>query len=1085
MYLIKPFLLKIVYKTNTRIKSLLVLFFLLLPGLLFSQTFFGISGNPVDNNPHAGPTVTITPPASMVTNDLVVLYAEYRATGATITISNAGGQTWNTATTISGSNQSIAVFWCTFNGTWTTDPIITAGAGNTNGLTGIMYVFRPNQSSSSWEVNVGATNSASTATTGNQINSINTTSPRTVTMAFWSSAATNTWTNLSGTNWVRPTFPNSANQIRNTTTGQSHTSAYLIQTNTVGATGNVSQDQSAGTNARRTIIAFAEVPAYYSGISRMNEVFQRTVLSNNVINTPWEVTYGPDDSLWITDSHGYKAYKMSPVTGAQRTILDLSNATGDFPLFNVQFNNLTQSPWPQGGFVGLAIHPQFNSGKPYVYISYVWKYNGGSSGPGYFFTNSLVRFTYNSTSGRLESPVALCDTLPGSSDHNSQRLIIGRVSGTDYLFYPQGDMGAGQLANATRVNKAQNMSSYEGKILRFSLEADGDAGSYDKWIPNDNPFNGGSQTAVWSIGIRNNQGFAFDTTLGILYGSSHGPYSDDEINIIEPSKNYGHPLVIGYAADGNYNNSNAGTPNNTPASSLAIISNEVTAAAAISNYQDPLYSGYAPNQATVNNIWTTNPPNRTWPSEAWSGMDIYKNTLIPGWKNSLVICGLKWGRVLRMKLGPTGNTIIQTGGADTVAYFQGKNRYRDLAISPNGKDLFISDESSGATGPGGVSPPVTVPNCVNCVIKYSFLGYADAGGKSTIPDFIDVTAGTANNCTTGTIVTIDNTNNNLWVPITGPDGNIMAEIFANGNNLGTVTSSFYTNSGPIRVKSGIHFLDRNITIIPQNQPSGTVKIRLYISKAEYDALDADASSSINAITDLKILKNPDACVSSPATSTTLINPTFAEAHGANGYMLQGDITSFSSFYFANANIILPLKLVSFTGTVQNNATLLDWTTTNEINVSHFEIERSINGVDFTKIGSQTARGNSISKFDYSYIDNDAANLGPLVIYYRLKMVDIDGTFSYSRIISVAFSSSREYLVRPNPVQQTLFVHCNKGINEPVQVELYDQGGRLLLNQQHTKNDFSIDVSMLKPGVYVLKLYNNYNGQVYMEKVIKQ
>lgn len=130
--------------------------------------------------------------------------------------------------------------------------------------------------------------------------------------------------------------------------------------------------------------------------------------------------------------------------------------------------------------------------------------------------------------------------------------------------------------------------------------------------------------------------------------------------------------MIGYAADGNYNNSNAGTPNNSPASSLAIISNEVTAAAAISNYQDPLYSGYAPNQATVNNIWTTNPPNRTWPSEAWSGMDIYKNTLIPGWKNSLVICGLKWGRVLRMKLGPTGNTIIQTGGAEIPLLISGK-----------------------------------------------------------------------------------------------------------------------------------------------------------------------------------------------------------------------------------------------------------------------------------------------------------------------------------------------------------------------------------------------------------------------------
>src|SRR6266480_3124907 len=117
------------------------------------------------------------------------------------------------------------------------------------------------------------------------------------------------------------------------------------------------------------------------------------------------------------------------------------------------------------------------------------------------------------------------------------------------------------------------------------------------------------------------------------------------------------------------------------------------------------------------------------------------------------------------------------------------------------------------------------------------LGYADAGGKSTIPTSIDVTDGTVNTCNTGTTITIDATNSNYWVPITGPDGNIMAEIYANGNNLGTVTSFFYTNSGAIRIKSGKPYLDRNITITPQNQPSSAVKIRLYISKAEFDALD--------------------------------------------------------------------------------------------------------------------------------------------------------------------------------------------------------------------------------------------------------
>jgi PQQ-dependent dehydrogenase (s-GDH family) len=825
--------------------------------------------------------------------------------------------------------------------------------------------------------------------------------------------------------------------------------------------------------------------------SRMNEVWQRTVLSSGTINTPWEVTYGPDDSLWVTDSHGYKVYKMNTNTGTKRTILDLSQSATDFPAFNVQFNNATQNPWPQGGFAGLAIHPQFNSGKPYVYVSYVRTYSGGSSGPGYFFINSIVRFTYNTSTGKLESPVAICDTLPGSTDHNSQRMIIAPVGGTYYLFYGQGDMGAGQLTNATRPNKAQSMDSYEGKILRFNLEPDADAGTYDKWIPDDNPYNAtlGQQSAVWAMGIRNNQGFAYDTTLNILYGSQHGPYSDDEINIIDSGKNYGHPIVIGYA-DGNYNGSSAGVPNNG-SSSLAVITDEVAAAAAIPNYKDPLFSGYAGSQATISNIWTNNPSNQTWPSEAWSGIDFYNNTLIPGWKNSLVICGLKWGRVLRLKLGPAGNTIVNTNGADTVAYFQGKNRYRDLAIDPDGKTLYISDEGTSATGPGGVSPPVTVPNCTNCIIKYTFLGYADANGKSTIPDAIDVSDTSlaesipVNTVDSATTVTIDATNNMLWVPITGPDGNILAEIYANGNNLGTIHSAFYKNSGSIRVKNSVHYLDRNMTITPQNQPSSTVKIRLYLSKAEFDALDADPLSGITSISDLKILKNSDACGPSMTSATTLINPTFAELHGSNGYVLQGDITSFSSFYFASSNVILPMHLLAFTGSLQNNATLLQWKTVNEINMSHFDIERSINGADFTKIGSETAKGNNNSPNNYSYIDYDAANQNASVVYYRLKIVDVNGSFTYSQIISVTFTSTTTFTVRPNPVQQILYIHGKKDFHKPLQAELYDLSGKVLRKEQEFKNDFSIDVTSLKPGVYILKMYNGSDVEDQVYKVIKQ
>jgi glucose/arabinose dehydrogenase len=67
--------------------------------------------------------------------------------------------------------------------------------------------------------------------------------------------------------------------------------------------------------------------------------------------------------------------------------------------------------------------------------------------------------------------------------------------------------GAGQFANRLRPNNAQNPASYEGKILRFNTVSDGDAGAA-AWIPNDNPYS--ATSAIWSIGIRNNQGFAYN-----------------------------------------------------------------------------------------------------------------------------------------------------------------------------------------------------------------------------------------------------------------------------------------------------------------------------------------------------------------------------------------------------------------------------------------------------------------------------------------------------------------------------------------------------------------------------------------------
>jgi trimeric autotransporter adhesin len=890
--------------------------------------------------------------------------------------------------------------------------------------------------------------------------------------------------------------------------------------------------------------------------SRMGEVFRQTILSApTLLNYPWEVTYGPDDSLWITEARGYRVVKINKTNGGKRTVLDLSTGstwlgtggTGDDTLNNVNVTTGQPGGWAQGGFAGMALHPQFGTGasKDFVYVTYVHRYLSGTSPGGIFYRNKIVRFTYNNTTNRLGSPAIIANDLPGSKDHNSQRLIITPVTvasvTTYYLFMASGDMGSGQYENRFRAMNAENINSYEGKILRFNLEQDGDAGA-NSWIPNDNPYNTlvGAQSAVWNIGMRNNQGFAYDTATKTLYGSSHGAYSDDEINIIEGFKHYGHPRVIGYA-DGNYNgsttytNATSGTPtivsagsdgsscNPTPfvppagygfvspycgQSTAPPIGNEATNVTTINagangQYRDPLFSAYAPNSAAITATWQSPGNNANWRSEGWSGLDIYSNSIIPGWKRSLVASGLKWGRLIKLNLNAAGTATLPsnvTGSSanegDTVTYFQSTNRYRDLAMDPNGKDIYIVMDNSSATSGPGVGNP-TVPGCQGCLIKYSFLGYVIDGSKtfgaSTIPKSIAVTTGTANTCNSGNTITIDATNNKLWVPITGPDGNIMAEINANGNNLGDVTSFFYIKSGGIRSAGGKRYLDRNITITPQFQPtlpSGNplVKIRLYITKAEFDALDADALSGISTITDLKILKNNDACGAAIAsntlpaiapTNTTVTNVAADYQHGPgnNGYVIQGDISSFSSFYFGSASITLPVGLIAFNGSLQpNGSALLNWKTANEQNSSHFIIERSADGNNFNTIGRVAASGTTTVTNNYSYTDNDAAAQQLPQLYYRLKIMDNNGEFSYSNVVVISFASLTKVSVYPIPAHNSINVNIVSPVTGNAQLQVIDNSGHIVLQRtaQLLKggNDLSIDLQKLATGFYYLKVTGN-------------
>ncbi len=875
-------------------------------------------------------------------------------------------------------------------------------------------------------------------------------------------------------------------------TGLTASTTYYVRVYSSDAAGTPVAGPSGNTGAGANFfISVSPIASSNVVAGRMNELYKQTIVSAaNVLADPWEITYAPDNNLWVTESKGYKVFKVNPTTGEKKTVLDISPGSTFLPLADRSFNAVTNINVAnaQGGLAGMAFHPLFLDGstpKNYVYLSYVNSFQGGAAPDGLFFTNRLVRFEYDALSEKLINPVTICDTLPGGNDHNSQRMIIAPVSGTSYLFYAEGDMGAGQFDNRLRTMKSQDSTFYEGKILRFNLESDGDAGALDRFIPNSNPYNAslGVQSAVWCIGIRNNQGFAYDSETGILYGSSHGPYSDDEINIIERYKNYGHPLVIGMADDNNYANCTAGTNNSV--SSCPVITSEITNkntinASGFAPYKDPLFTAYA-SSPTITNIYTqiwsqaAAPGNGGWPSEGWSGLDIYKHTLVPGWKNSLVASSLKWGRVLRIKLGAGGTSTAPV--SDTVSYFGGQNRFRDIAFDPNGKDIYVvMDRSTTTSGPSSANP--VVPACPGCLHKYSFLGYADAAGKSTIPNTIPVTSGTANSCNTGTPVTIDASNNAIWVPITGPDGNIMAEINAMGQNLGLITSSFYQNSGPIRSKGGLTYLDRNITITPAVTSFSTpVKVRLYISKAEFDALDASTTSGITGLNDLQVLKNNDPCSPAAVAATTQIIPDFREAFGSNGYMLQFQVSGFSSFYLGSANLTLPLDLITFKGSWQNSSTeaLLKWQTQNESNTAYFVVERSTDGINYTQAGTVNAAGNSTNILSYNLTDKEADELGSLIVYYRLRMVDADGASRYSNVVVLTLSAyTGNVTVAPNPATNQAKISIVAPADGTVQYQLMDNAGRILIRQsmqvrKGSGNTAMLNLTGLSNGVYYLNV----------------
>ncbi|MCF0055070.1 choice-of-anchor E domain-containing protein [Dyadobacter sp. CY356] len=167
--------------------------------------------------------------------------------------------------------------------------------------------------------------------------------------------------------------------------------------------------------------------------------------------------------------------------------------------------------------------------------------------------------------------------------------------------------------------------------------------------------------------------------------------------------------------------------------------------------------------------------------------------------------------------------------------------------------------------------------------------------------------------------------------------------------------------------------------------------------------------------------------------------------------------------YTYASGALPVTLTSFTAVNDENVSRLEWSTTSETNSDRFEIQRSGSGKTWEKIGTINALKQSSTLAQYSFKDNAPLTGQNL---YRLKMIDQDETFAYSRIVSLNFKSSSSLVIYPNPVSDKVFIDSpdRQAISA---IDVFDQNGRQKAQGLPAKK--YVDVRSLDNGTYFVRI----------------
>jgi PQQ-dependent dehydrogenase (s-GDH family) len=391
--------------------------------------------------------------------------------------------------------------------------------------------------------------------------------------------------------------------------------------------------------------------------------------------------WGPDNFLWVTEKLGKRIDRINPADGAKTTVLTIDQiaASGS-----------------QDGLLGLAFADDA------AYVAYTYN---AEPGPRVDLATKIVRYHYDQAAATLSAPTDILTRVPASIDHEAGRLILG----PDHkLYFSIGDLGNNQFDRACLPIRAQDLptaaqvgaqdwSTYQGKVLRINLDGS---------IPADNPVIHGVRSHIFTYGHRNAEGLTVGPG-GRIFSDEHGPKTDDEINLLQPGKNYGWPYVAGFR-DGQayqyYDWSAAPNCAQLPYDDYDVPASVPKGPTELewkdSEYAEPLKTLYTvPNGYNFKDPTCAEELDLCWPTIAPSSIAYLPadNAPNPILANSLLVTALKTGSLFVFKLSH-GGTFVQ---GDIQQLFRSQNRYRDLALSPDHTKIYIATDGDGVAGPTG------------------------------------------------------------------------------------------------------------------------------------------------------------------------------------------------------------------------------------------------------------------------------------------------------------------------------------------------------------------------------------------------